>query len=211
MLTRASARRISVSLLFAHIQYRRHPILNLTNDHHLVEPLRLVLKPATGLFACAICRRGHRKGCCNKCSRNMPLSGASRFSRTSTKLLWSWRTQQYASCISPRIHLLIIAQEAGKLLLHPDTIVFNGNTLQIVAEATATLARPMAPPSATTGLFVPRAAQSRPRAGLGSKQRGLRSSTAMMPSTTGASGSGGQSSGGAKGQDDFRKMLEGSN
>ncbi|KAH9925424.1 RNA-binding protein Prp24 [Epithele typhae] len=101
------------------------------------------------------------------------------------------------------------AAEAGKLLLRPDAIIFNGATLQITAaEGTAgpsASSRPMAPPAANAGLFIPRAAVSRPRAGLGSKQRGLGSTQAARPAA-GSSGSGG---GTAKGQDDFRKMLSG--
>ncbi|KAI0755299.1 RNA-binding protein Prp24 [Daedaleopsis nitida] len=105
------------------------------------------------------------------------------------------------------------AAEAGKLLLRPDSIVFNGNTLQIVAEGTtgpAASSRPLAPPAANTGLFVPRAAVSRPRAGLGSKQRGIGS--AQAPAASVASGSGAPRAPqdvGGKGQDDFRKMLSG--
>ena len=110
---------------------------------------------------------------------------------------------------------LLCHQEAGKLLLRPDSIVFGGNKLQIVAESIsgAPTGRPLAPPAANAGLFVPRAAVSRPRAGLGSKQRGLgsgqtpgfvaaSSSTASTPQSTNAETS-------KKGQDDFSKMLLG--
>ncbi|KAI0820419.1 RNA-binding protein Prp24 [Trametes gibbosa] len=101
--------------------------------------------------------------------------------------------------------------EAGKLLLRPDSIEFNGNKLQIVAENTTgpPTSRPIAPPSATSGFFIPRNAVSRPRAGLGSKQRGARA--AQLLSTSGASGSANPANngGGGKGQDDFRKMLLG--
>ncbi|EJF56678.1 RNA-binding protein Prp24 [Dichomitus squalens LYAD-421 SS1] len=106
------------------------------------------------------------------------------------------------------------AAEAGKLLLRPDSIVFDGNTLQIVAESTTgpRTARPLAPPAANTGLFVPRAAVSRPRAGLGSKQRGLGtgqvSRSAADPGSSASTPS--PANGGAsKGQDDFRRMLSG--
>ncbi|CDO70855.1 hypothetical protein BN946_scf184801.g48 [Trametes cinnabarina] len=107
------------------------------------------------------------------------------------------------------------AAEAGKLLLRPDSIVFNGNTLQIVVGNTSgpRSSRPIAPPSATSGLFVPRNAVSRPRAGLGSRQRGLgarqttaSSSTALATSATGTLS---DNASGGKGQDDFRKMLLG--
>ncbi|KAM5538638.1 hypothetical protein V8D89_007667 [Ganoderma adspersum] len=106
------------------------------------------------------------------------------------------------------------AAEAGKLLLRPDSIVFGGNKLQIVAEGTsgAPASRPLAPPAANAGLFVPRAAVSRPRAGLGSKRRGLGSGQApgfVAASGSTASAPQGTSGGSSKGQDDFRKMLSG--
>ncbi|KAI0700046.1 RNA-binding protein Prp24 [Cerioporus squamosus] len=106
------------------------------------------------------------------------------------------------------------AAEAGKFLLRQDSIVFNGAKLEIVPEATSgpATSRPIAPPAANTGLFVPRAAVSRPRAGLGSKQRGTK--PAQAPSAAAASsgpsaGTSAANGGGAKGQDDFRKMLLG--
>ncbi|KAI0081583.1 hypothetical protein K474DRAFT_1703756 [Panus rudis PR-1116 ss-1] len=109
--------------------------------------------------------------------------------------------------------------EAGKLLLHPDPLVFNGNTLELTEETLADATRPVAPP-VTGGLFVPRSAVSRPRAGLGSKKgRGgaVVSAAAAgnrpgpsVPSTQ-TSNTTGQAGAGAKtkGQDDFRKMLGG--
>ncbi|RPD62808.1 RNA-binding protein Prp24 [Lentinus tigrinus ALCF2SS1-6] len=102
------------------------------------------------------------------------------------------------------------AAEAGKLLLRPDSIVFNGATLEIVAEATSgpATARPIAPPAANAGLFVPRAAVSRPRAGLGSKQRGIKPAQASNAAASGSSAAA-ANGGGGKGQDDFRKMLLG--
>ncbi|KAH9890065.1 RNA-binding protein Prp24 [Cubamyces lactineus] len=103
------------------------------------------------------------------------------------------------------------AAEAGKLLLKPDSIVFNGNTLQIAAETSSgpPTSRPIAPPSATSGFFVPRNAVSRPRAGLGSKQRGLGTAQGSTAPAAGGSGASGNNGGGGKGQDDFRKMLLG--
>ncbi|KAI0326875.1 RNA-binding protein Prp24 [Cubamyces sp. BRFM 1775] len=103
------------------------------------------------------------------------------------------------------------AAEAGKLLLKPDSIVFNGNTLQVVAENSSgpPTSRPIAPPSATSGFFVPRNAVSRPRAGLGSKQRGLGTAQGSTAPAAGSSATSGSNGGGGKGQDDFRKMLLG--
>lgn len=66
-------------------------------------------------------------------------------------------------------------QEAGKLLLRQDPIEFNGNTLQIVAENTTgpPTSRPIAPPSGTSGFFVPRNAVSRRALGWGASSEGL--------------------------------------
>ncbi|KAG6813581.1 hypothetical protein H0H92_009625 [Tricholoma furcatifolium] len=101
------------------------------------------------------------------------------------------------------------AAQAGKLLLRTDPIVFNGNTLQLAEEGSdAAVARSVAPPPQAGGLFVPRAAKSRPRAGLGHTRKpvpapsvlGSNASTQTQPPA---------SSSGQKGQDDFRKMLGG--
>ena len=107
------------------------------------------------------------------------------------------------------------SQEAGKLLLHPDPIVYNGNTLQLSEEnfETMSIGRSAGPPPATTGggLFIPRSAASRPRAGLGSKKttKVMVSSTPTSTSsgTTAASPPAPSVAGPSKGQDDFRKML----
>ncbi|EPQ51022.1 hypothetical protein GLOTRDRAFT_66218 [Gloeophyllum trabeum ATCC 11539] len=92
--------------------------------------------------------------------------------------------------------------EAGKLLLLPNPITFNGNVLDI-SEETGSGSRPAAPPPKAGGLFVPRAAVSRPRAGLG-KQRKPVAVGSQSSSQTPSSGAQG-----VKGQDDFRKMLGG--
>ncbi|KAI0338891.1 hypothetical protein BDW22DRAFT_1409299 [Trametopsis cervina] len=95
--------------------------------------------------------------------------------------------------------------EAGKLLLLAEPIVFNGQTLKLTAESLESAppaARPGGAPAPSGGIFIPRAAGSRPRAGLGSKKARViatPTSGAVAP-TTSASTSG-------KGQDDFRKML----
>ncbi|KZT64612.1 hypothetical protein DAEQUDRAFT_717745 [Daedalea quercina L-15889] len=103
------------------------------------------------------------------------------------------------------------AADVGKLLLRTEPVVFSGNILELVADtpgprAARTLAS-TAPPATAAGIFVPRAATSRPRAGLGSKKRVTVISAAMSsPDTTGTS-SKGPTPGQGKGQDDFRKML----
>ncbi|OBZ68772.1 hypothetical protein A0H81_11060 [Grifola frondosa] len=101
------------------------------------------------------------------------------------------------------------AAEAGKLLLYPDPIVFEGKTLEILAESASgpSGSRSMAPPPTAGGLFVPRTAASRPRAGLGSKKRAA--APIAKPSTSSSSQSAPVALGQGKGQDDFRKMLNG--
>ena len=106
-------------------------------------------------------------------------------------------------------------QDVGKLLLRTEPVIFNGNTLELVAD-TPGVPRAVrngpsaAPPPTTTkgsGMFVPRAAASRPRAGLGSKKRVVAISAAAPASSQTNASPAGSTSGQAKGQDDFRKML----
>ncbi|GJE88539.1 RNA-binding protein Prp24 [Phanerochaete sordida] len=107
------------------------------------------------------------------------------------------------------------AAEAGKLLLHPDPIVLNGHTLRLSEDSldSVNTHRPAGPPAtAGSGLFIPRSAASRPRAGLGSKKT---ANLTVSASTAGAAPSSANAASGAakpvpasaKGQDDFRKML----
>ncbi|KAJ7164661.1 hypothetical protein C8R43DRAFT_236103 [Mycena crocata] len=88
------------------------------------------------------------------------------------------------------------AAEAGKLLLRPESVVFNGNTLKLSEESSDVAALK------SEGLFVPRA--TKPRAGLAQRKAVPRSSALSA-----ASGSRDVPSAPAKGkgQDDFRKML----
>ena len=90
-------------------------------------------------------------------------------------------------------------KDVGKLLLRQEPFEFNGKILQVSEELSeVTSTKPIAPSTRTVGtLFVPRAAVSRPRAGLGSKKP-------IKPQ-----GPGGPSviSEVSKGQDDFRKLL----
>ncbi|KAG2740431.1 hypothetical protein P692DRAFT_20880931 [Suillus brevipes Sb2] len=58
-------------------------------------------------------------------------------------------------------------QEAGKLLLRTELIMLSGNGLQFSEEnAGPSRSQPVAPPPETRGMFVPRAAGSRPRAAI---------------------------------------------
>ena len=114
--------------------------------------------------------------------------------------------------LSDGLHLLIFLQEAGKLLLQTEPILFNDNVLQISEEKMGgpSRSRPSAPPAKTGGLFVPRATVSRPRAGLGHARKpgiggGAKASAAATPSTSTPSFQPHQ----GRGQDDFRKMLAG--
>ncbi|KAH7914268.1 hypothetical protein BJ138DRAFT_1177428 [Hygrophoropsis aurantiaca] len=91
--------------------------------------------------------------------------------------------------------------EAGKLLLRTEPIIFNGNELQFSEESIVPGNSRGA--GSSGGMFIPRSAKSRPRAGIGRERKpGIGAKPAT--STTIASSA---TSGGAKGQDDFRKML----
>ena len=95
--------------------------------------------------------------------------------------------------------------------MHTEPVIFNGNTLTFSEEALERTgpSRSMGPPAATGGgLFVPRTAASRPRAGLGSKKGGAVVNPAVASTSASASASASKAtSGPKKGQDDFRKML----
>lgn len=93
--------------------------------------------------------------------------------------------------------------EAGKLLLRTDPIIFEGNVLHFSEEQSGpSRGQPAAPPPATGGMFVPRTAKSRPKAGLGrARKPALGTTEATSSSNAQASEQKG------KGQDDFRKML----
>jgi len=92
------------------------------------------------------------------------------------------------------------AADAAKLLLLQDPIVFEGKTLRLTEEVDSSGARSAAP-----GLFVPRKAASRPRAGLGHARK-TRETTASehAPGSSTSKANTGKAS-----QDDFRKMLSG--
>ena len=95
-----------------------------------------------------------------------------------------------------------LVQEAGRLLLTPEPIIFSGRKLELIEEDLPASAR-----ESPNTLFVPRGAARRPRAGIGSKKnvsvirKGEPSNVVVGSSTTTASSEPG------KGQDDFRRML----
>ncbi|KAI9568595.1 hypothetical protein HD554DRAFT_2099306 [Boletus coccyginus] len=112
------------------------------------------------------------------------------------------RTEFFAD-IGEAVVELANAAEAGKLLLRPEPIVFNGINLEISEEALSSSTRPQpaTAPAGAGGLFVPRKAALRPRAGLGR----VRKPGIGAPKPQG--GTPNDTQGTAKGQDDFRKML----
>ena len=96
-------------------------------------------------------------------------------------------------------------QEAGKLLLRSEPIVFNGVELS-VSEEEAIKKKPRGtakPTRGATNVFVPRTAASKPRAGIGAKK----TPGGRPPATTTSTPAEDASSSSHKGQDDFRKML----
>ncbi|KAG6332455.1 hypothetical protein ID866_6633, partial [Astraeus odoratus] len=98
------------------------------------------------------------------------------------------------------------AAEAGKLVLKTEPIVFKGMHLDISEEIPPGPSRsaPVAPPSKMGGMFVPRTATSRPRAGLGRPRKpGVNSTTGATVPAAPATSVGVR----GKSQDDFRKMM----
>ncbi|KAJ3800908.1 hypothetical protein GGU11DRAFT_676191 [Lentinula aff. detonsa] len=92
--------------------------------------------------------------------------------------------------------------DAGKLLLRPEPITFNGVALELSEEAVAPHKQHAV---GRAGTFVPRKTISKPRAGLGHKQK---PATPLNPGSNApiTSVNLGSTSGG-KGQDDFRRLL----
>ncbi|KAF7422665.1 Splicing factor [Pleurotus ostreatus] len=95
------------------------------------------------------------------------------------------------------------AADVGKLLLRTEAVEYEGHVLQLSEELSEQAVRSTAPLARAGGLFVPRSAASRRRAGLG-HSRGTKKPPTNIGAVASASSS--QSSQG-KGQDDFRKML----
>ncbi|CAE6434398.1 unnamed protein product [Rhizoctonia solani] len=88
------------------------------------------------------------------------------------------------------------ASDVGKLLLLTEPVTFNGVTLGLSEESASKA------PSKPTAGFVPRAAASRPRAGLGSKKAGIGAAPNLNTPTPAPS-----AGGSGRNQDDFRNML----
>jgi hypothetical protein len=91
-------------------------------------------------------------------------------------------------------------------------LMFNDTVLQISEETLSgpSQSRPSAPPAKMGGLFVPRAAISRPRAGLGhARKASIGMSAKSMATATPSIGTTLSHSQQGCGQDDFRKMLGG--
>ncbi|EIW80918.1 hypothetical protein CONPUDRAFT_103939 [Coniophora puteana RWD-64-598 SS2] len=103
--------------------------------------------------------------------------------------------------------------EAGKLILRTGQIVFNGNALDLTEEGKPgagggpSSSTRTAAPAGGGGLFVPRSAASRPRAGLGRARIPGVVARPGTKSTVSAISNQSSVAQGEKGQDDFRKML----
>lgn len=98
-------------------------------------------------------------------------------------------------------------QDAAKLLLSKDVIEFNGATLTLseLPDAPGASGSSATKSAAAGGLFVPRTAASRPRAGLGHARKPPPAAASGAPAAS-SSSSGGGSMGppaGGRGQDDF--------
>ena len=104
------------------------------------------------------------------------------------------------------------AADAARLLLLPDPLEFNGVRLRF-SEDEETPAKARNASAAVSGMFIPRNAASRPRAGLGRARNPPPAATAAGTPLAQAAKS--QTSSGdkvpiqGKAQDDFRKMLLG--
>ncbi|KAH9985865.1 hypothetical protein BJV77DRAFT_1031067 [Russula vinacea] len=103
------------------------------------------------------------------------------------------------------------AAEAARLLLLPDPLEFNGVRLRF-SEGDDPPAKAHSAPkaAAASGMFIPRTAASRPRAGLGrARKPPPAAGTPVAPETTPQTSSGDKAAVQGKAQDDFRKMLLG--
>jgi squamous cell carcinoma antigen recognized by T-cells 3 len=103
-----------------------------------------------------------------------------------------------------------LAADAARLLLLPDPLEFNGVRLRFSEGEETTKARNA--PTAASGIFIPRKAASRPRAGLGRARNpppAAVAGTSAVAETKSQASSGEKAPVQGKAQDDFRKMLLG--
>lgn len=100
--------------------------------------------------------------------------------------------------------------DAARLLLLPDPLEFNGVRLRF-SEGEETTAKPRNASTAGGGMFIPRNAASRPRAGLGRARNPppTAAGTSSAPEVKSQTSPGDKAPIQGKAQDDFRKMLLG--
>jgi hypothetical protein len=100
------------------------------------------------------------------------------------------------------------AADAARLLLLPDPFEFNGVRLRF-SEGDDTPAKAPDARTAASGMFIPRNAASRPRAGLGRARNPPPAAGTTAPETKSQTSAGDKAAVQGKAQDDFRKMLLG--
>ncbi len=103
-----------------------------------------------------------------------------------------------------------LAADAARLLLLPDPLDFNGVRLRF-SEGEETPAKARNASTVASGVFIPRNAASRPRAGLGRARNPppAAAGTSSAPEAKSQTSSGDKAPIQGKAQDDFRKMLLG--
>ena len=103
-----------------------------------------------------------------------------------------------------------LAADAARLILLPDPLEFNGVRLRF-SEGEETPAKARNASTAASGMFIPRNAASRPRAGLGRARNPppAAAGTSSAPEAKSQTPSGDKAPIQGKAQDDFRKMLLG--
>lgn len=105
-----------------------------------------------------------------------------------------------------------LTADAARLLLLPDPLEFNGVRLRF-SEGEETPAKARNASTAASGMFIPRNAASRPRAGLGRARNpppaAAAVGTSSDPEVKSQTSSGDKATIQGKAQDDFRKMLLG--
>lgn len=100
------------------------------------------------------------------------------------------------------------AADAARLLLLPDPLEFNGVRLRF-SESDDSPAKASNTRTAASGMFIPRTAPSRPRAGLGRARKPPPAAGTPAAPEMSQTSSGDKATVQGKAQDDFRKMLLG--